>query len=212
MNFTGIFRLARVMGLTILTLPVVSAARPQNPDSNSQPVRSQRQRLALNTGDAAALERPSKPPDAPKPPAPAPGNSPSSPGHPSKPPGRPTPPRPAPGKAPHPPVRPGRPHAGTHPYMGSPRPYYHFEPRDRDRIRRYYSRDFGYINRWRRPRFVIGAYVPFGYRGYFRPIPSALLGYLPAPPPGCQLGYFDGYVVVYDATTFAILSVIDLLD
>jgi hypothetical protein len=79
-------------------------------------------------------------------------------------------------------------------------------------MRRYYRRNFGYINRGRRPVFVIGGYIPFGDRGYFRPVPPHLLGYLPPPPPGYVIGYFDGYCVVYDPISFTILSFVDLLD
>jgi hypothetical protein len=60
--------------------------------------------------------------------------------------------------------------------------------------------------------FVIGGSIPFGDRGYFTPVPPHLLGYLPAPPPGYVIGYFDGYCVVYDPVTFTILSFVDLLD
>lgn len=113
---------------------------------------------------------------------------------PSGPPGRPAPPRPVPPHA----VRPG--------------PPYSFRPGDRDRIRRYYRRNLGYINRSRRPRFVVGGLIPLGYRGYFRPVPPHLLGYLPPPPPGYVIGYFDGYCVVYHPTTFAIVGFVDLLE
>jgi hypothetical protein len=78
-------------------------------------------------------------------------------------------------------------------------------------MRRYYRRNFGYINRGRRPIFVIGGYIPFGDRGYFTPIPPGLLTYLPAPPPGYVIGYFDGYAVVYDPITFEVISFADLL-
>lgn len=78
-------------------------------------------------------------------------------------------------------------------------------------MRRYYARDLRSINRARRPRFVTGTDIPFGYRSYFRPVPPPLLGYLPPPPPGYAMGYFDGYVVVYDPVSFAILNLVDLL-
>lgn len=80
-----------------------------------------------------------------------------------------------------------------------------------NRMRRYYRRNFGYINRSRRPVFIIGGYIPLGYRGYFTPVPPPMLGYLPPPPPGYVIGYFDGYCVVYNPTTYQILSFADLL-
>jgi hypothetical protein len=79
-------------------------------------------------------------------------------------------------------------------------------------LRRYDRRNFGYIKRSRRPVFVIGGYIPFGNRGYFTPLPPHLLSYLPPPPPGYVIGYFDGYWLVYDPVTRTILSVVDLLD
>ena len=79
-------------------------------------------------------------------------------------------------------------------------------------MRHYYRRNFGYINRGRRPGFIVGGFIPFGDRGYFRPVPPGLYGYLPPAPPGYVMGYFDGYVVVYDPISFTILNVMDLLD
>jgi len=79
-------------------------------------------------------------------------------------------------------------------------------------MQRYYRRNFGYINRGRRPVFVVGGFIPFGDRGYFRPLPPPLMTYMPPPPPGYVIGYFDGYAVVYDPISYTILSVVDLLD
>jgi hypothetical protein len=79
-------------------------------------------------------------------------------------------------------------------------------------LRRHYRRRFSYINRGRRPVFVIGGYIPFGDRGYFSPVPPDLIAYLPPVPPGYTIGYFDGYCVVYDPVSFAILNFIDLLN
>ena len=38
-----------------------------------------------------------------------------------------------------------------------------------------------------------------------------MYGYLPPPPPGYMMGYFDGYVVVYDPVTYFVADVVDLL-
>src|SRR5882757_6573595 len=121
---------------------------------------------------------------------------------------RPNPGRPTSGR---PGVRPPRPGPGRPP-SNRPLPPYQWRPGDRDRVRRYYRRNFGYINRGRRPSFIVGGFIPFGDRGYFRPLPPPLLGYLPPPPPGYVIGYFDGYAIVYDPISFTILSVVDLLD
>jgi hypothetical protein len=195
MKIANMLRLAISLSFAVLAFPIPSAARQQNPDIES---RQQSQRRGQRPGTDADL--------APNHPAP-----------PSRPPGYSTPPRPAPGtppRAPKPPVahpHGAPPHGAPPHYIGQPRPGYYFRPGDRERMRRYYARNFGYIDRGRRPRFMIGAYIPFGYRGYLRLVPSALLGYLPAPPPGYVLGYFQGYLVVYNPRTFTILNVMDLL-
>jgi len=79
-------------------------------------------------------------------------------------------------------------------------------------MRHYYHSNLGYVNRAHRPVFFVGGYIPFGVRGYFRPVPANLLVYLPPPPSGYVIGYFDGYCVVYDPVTFTILNLVDLLN
>jgi hypothetical protein len=151
--------------------------------------------------------RPSRPPSG-KPGGPPPGRPTG--GRPGRPTIQPVPgprPTPAPGR---PGYRPPRPGPGRPP--GGPPPPYAWRPGDRDRMRRYYGRNFGYINRGRRPIFTIGGFIPFGDRGYFRPVPPGLYGYLPPPPPGYVMGYFDGYVVIYDPVSYSVLNVMDLLD
>lgn len=121
------------------------------------------------------------------------------------------PPRPNPGQG----SKPGqRPPSHRPPQWGKPpqkRPSYQFRPNDRDYLRRYYLRNLGYINRARRPVFSIGGYFPYGDIGYLTPLPPHLYGYLPPPPLGYQMGYFDGYVVVYDPLTYFIANVVDLM-
>jgi hypothetical protein len=72
-------------------------------------------------------------------------------------------------------------------------------------------RRLGGINRANRPRFVIGGFFPYTYIPYITPLPPNVYGYLPPPPPGYQMGYYDGYVVVYDPLTYFIANVVDLL-
>jgi hypothetical protein len=62
-----------------------------------------------------------------------------------------------------------------------------------------------------RPRFVVGGFFPWMYVNYITPVPPQVYGYLPPPPPGYQMGYYDGYVVVYDPISYFIANVIDLM-
>jgi hypothetical protein len=137
-------------------------------------------------------------------------------------PGKPTiqPVRPNPGNRPQPgrpggtrppvrpPNRPGRP-----PSWGRPpasRPTYGWRPNDRAWLHRYYARNLLSISLSNRPVFAVGGFFPYAYIPYLTPAPPAVYGYLPPPPPGYQVGYYDGYVVVYDPVTYFIANVIDL--
>jgi len=187
-------------GAVILGSPVWATAQapPAQPAPQAQP---------QGGGPGRPGNRPSRPPSG-KPGGPPPGRPTGGrPGRPGQPTIQPVPgPRPTPGR---PGYRPPRPGPGR---PGGPPPPYAWRPGDRDRMRRYYGRNFGYINRGRRPIFTIGGFIPFGDRGYFRPVPPGLYGYLPPPPPGYVMGYFDGYVVIYDPVSYSVLNVMDLLD
>lgn len=124
-------------------------------------------------------------------------------------PGRPQPGRPQPGRP-----SPGRPNPGRPPQWGHRppnRPNYSFRPNDRSYLHRYYLRSLAGINRANRQRFVIGGFFPYAYIPYISPLPPAVYGYLPPPPMGYSMGYYDGYVIVYDPVTYFIANVIDLL-
>lgn len=90
-------------------------------------------------------------------------------------------------------------------------PHYEFRDQDRSRLQRYYQRNLTHVDRGHRPRFVPGAYIAAPYRGYITPAPRRVVGYLPPPPRGYAVGYYQGYTVVYDPATFLILNVVDLL-
>jgi hypothetical protein len=107
-------------------------------------------------------------------------------------------------------ARPNRPQ--TRPAKGPQnRPNYQFRTQNTGRLRQYYQGRFSSINRSGRPRFSRGGYVPRTYWTYFQPLPPSLIGYIPPVPPGYVAGYYDGYIVVYDPTTFFVLSVLNLL-
>lgn len=133
-----------------------------------------------------------------------------NPGRPSRPqPGRPNPGRPNPGRP-----NPGRPGQSRPPQWGhrpARRPSYSFRPNDRAYLHRYYLSRLAAINRANRIRFVIGGFFPYAYIPDIAPLPPDVYGYLPPPPPGYAMGYYDGYVVVYDPVTYYIANVIDLL-
>lgn len=140
-----------------------------------------------------------------------PAQSRSQPGHNTRP--TPQPSRPGHNNG-RPTTRPNRPNPGrpqTRPSRPQNRPNYRFRSQDTSRLRQYYRGGFGRINRRNRPRFYHGGYIPRTYWSYFQPVPYSLIGYLPAVPPGYVIGYYDGYVVVYDPTTYLILSVLDIL-
>ncbi|WP_028008422.1 hypothetical protein [Solimonas flava] len=88
---------------------------------------------------------------------------------------------------------------------------YDFRDQDRSHLQQHYRRSLQSVDRAHRPRFEAGHEIPRAYRGYVTPAPAALRAQLPPPPEGYALGYCQGYTVVYDPTTFVILSVIDLL-
>jgi len=91
-------------------------------------------------------------------------------------------------------------------------PGYSFGPNDRKALQSHYQRVLGHVDRGHRPTFYAGHPVPQGYRHYITPAPIVVREHLPPPPPGYTIGYYQGYTVVYDPTTFMILTVIDLLN
>lgn len=107
-----------------------------------------------------------------------------------------------------------RPNHGRPAQWGRPpshRGSYSFRSNDRARLHSYYMARLRAINRANRPIFRVGGYFPYADIGYLSPLPPDLYGTLPPPPYGYQMGYYDGYVVVYDPMTYFIASVIDLL-
>jgi hypothetical protein len=84
--------------------------------------------------------------------------------------------------------------------------------RDQDRAR-FYTRYRSDADRWRgrrRPVFVPGQVIERTY--VIQPVPRTYwAGVAPAPPPGYQYGYYEGYVVAYDPTTRVVADVLDLV-
>jgi hypothetical protein len=219
-----------LLSLFLVCLFSVSYAAPQNPQTRPAPGGGGQPGGGGNRpspgggnrpgpgggGNGGSRPNPGGPQIQPVRPSPGGGNNRPGPGRPN--PGggnnRPQPPRPGPGT--RPPVRPpNRPGPGRPPSWGRPpaqRPSYGWRPSDRGWLHRYYQRSLISINIGTRPRFVVGGFFPYAYIPYITPAPPAVYGYLPPPPPGYQIGYYDGYVVVYDPVTYFIANVIDLMD
>ncbi|NKF20740.1 hypothetical protein [Solimonas marina] len=89
--------------------------------------------------------------------------------------------------------------------------HYEFSASDRSKLEQHYHRILGNVDRSHRPDFRSGEKIPDRYRGSITPAPESIRGRLPAPPSGYSIGYYQGYTVVYDPTTYLILSVVDLL-
>ncbi|TJY62288.1 hypothetical protein E4T66_08700 [Sinimarinibacterium sp. CAU 1509] len=88
---------------------------------------------------------------------------------------------------------------------------YALEQQDRTRLKHHYQRVLGRVDRAHRPHFEPGHAIPLIYRAYITPAPLSLRRHLPPPPPGYVIGYYQGYTVVYDPTTFVIITIVDLL-
>lgn len=100
--------------------------------------------------------------------------------------------------------------ARDHAYQ-SRQPSYRFRSDDRARLQRYYHGPMRTVRADRRPYFSVGHAVPVVYRPHIAVLPVHVRRHLPPPPRGYQVGYYQGYSVVYDPVTFTILSVLDLL-
>jgi len=162
-----------------------------------------------NGGDHSQVRPPQPNPDprpsqTPRPGGPGSGN-PGAPGSgPSQPPvHHQAPDRPAP----RPPVH-QYPPIGPRP--GYPRSGYVWRRGNRWRLYQYFLGNRPSPGPLHRQRFYSGGYFPAGYLQYMQPVPAHLLAYLPPVPEGCDIGYYNGYCVIYDLHTLRILSVVDL--
>lgn len=88
---------------------------------------------------------------------------------------------------------------------------YAVDAQNRARMQQHYQRILGNVNGSDRPHFQAGQNVPQAYRSAITPAPASLRNRIPAIPVGYEIGYYQGYTLVYDPTTFVILTVVDLL-
>jgi len=127
--------------------------------------------------------------------------------------GKPAHPHSGPTRPPHPIHPPNdplpRPRA-HHPPPGHGYPHYRWSPGNTWRFRQFFLGDGRYIRQVHRHRLFVGGYMPRVYLANLQPIPPRLMTYLPPVPLGYEVGYFDGYCLVYDPDTLIVVSVFDL--
>ena len=90
-------------------------------------------------------------------------------------------------------------------------PSYRFDGSDRVVLQRYYQPSLPRVQAERRPHFAPGHVIAPAYRPHVQVLPSHYRRHLPPPPRGYEVGYYQGYSVVYDPLSFTILSVLDLM-
>jgi Ni/Co efflux regulator RcnB len=89
------------------------------------------------------------------------------------------------------------------------RPEYHFRQEDAARLRQNYDK-IDQVDVHHRPAYAPDGHLPTDWRKRVHPVPTSVIRDLPPIPAGYQIGYMDGYCVVFDPTSLLIADVIDL--
>lgn len=97
-------------------------------------------------------------------------------------------------------------------HRAAPNAHYQFRQQDTPRLRQHFQSQLAHVDRHNRPHVAAGGYLSGNWQTYIVPVPVDVVTYLPPPPEGYQLAFYDGYIIVYDPSTGLILDVIDLLD
>jgi Ni/Co efflux regulator RcnB len=94
------------------------------------------------------------------------------------------------------------------------RPDYHFRAEDGQRFASHYRGNVEQVRKHpdRRHHIRAGEPLPSDFRGHLKAVPQSYYQYVPPPPPGYRLGYYDGYVVAYNPTTQIVADVLDLVN
>lgn len=90
---------------------------------------------------------------------------------------------------------------------------YHFRDQDGAKLREHYRANFrtgDHIDMGRRVHFTVGARMPDDWKTRMHPVPEVIVRELPPVPSGLEIGYLDGYAVVYDPSTAEIVEVLDV--
>jgi Ni/Co efflux regulator RcnB len=86
---------------------------------------------------------------------------------------------------------------------------YHFKQENKRVLQQHYP-DRGHVDYNRREHFVAGQRLSGDWRARVRPVPETVIRELPPIPAGLEVGYIDGYAMVYDPNTGEIVEVLDL--
>ena len=193
---SGSYVLFTTLVLATLAAPRLAVAAPY---SEYSAISLAQQSTDEGHGPKGSSPRPPRGPGQAGPPRPAPAPSPQ--------PGRPRPPAQSPSRPPaHFPVRPPRYHQPHHGTL----PGYAWGGGSGWRLRQFFLGVRPRMGVAHRHHFYVGGFFPFNYMAYMQPIPHDLMVYLPPIPVGYDVGYYDGYCLVYDPQTLQIISVIDL--
>jgi hypothetical protein len=153
-------------------------------------------------GDVRPQQGPSRPDTNPRPPQT--GGPAVKPGRPGFAPSRPP-------TQSHPPVHSvPRPPAHHYPHHRPVRPRYTWGTGSGWRLHQFFLGDMRPMSRMHRNHFFIGGYFPRIFLDRIQPIPAGLMVDLPPVPPEYEIGYYDGYCLVYDPNSSEIVGVIDL--
>ncbi|ABF41108.1 hypothetical protein Acid345_2107 [Candidatus Koribacter versatilis Ellin345] len=86
--------------------------------------------------------------------------------------------------------------------------HYQFKGDAREKLREHYKNVT--TTHTRNVTIVRQEVIPVAVQTRIEPVPVEMVGYLGPAPEGFQYGYVDGYVLVYDPSTFFVVDVIDL--
>jgi hypothetical protein len=88
-----------------------------------------------------------------------------------------------------------------------------FRAEDQSRLREHCKTNFREHERidvGKRPKLVVGGRLTGDWKGRIHPVPEVVYREFPAIPTGLEIGYLDGYAVVYDPVSLEIVEVLDV--
>jgi hypothetical protein len=90
---------------------------------------------------------------------------------------------------------------------------YRFRAADQAKLREHYRGNFreaDHIDVANRAGFRVGMRLSGDWRARIHPVPEAIIGELPPIPAGLEIGYLDGYAIVYNPGTGEIVETLDV--